>query len=381
MTFDPFKSFLMGGFECSTHRYASDGRRLDLVESTRHGEFAEKDYQRLIDLGMRTCRDGLRWHLIEKKPFTYDFSSLKHQARAARKTGMQVIWDYFHYGYPDDLDIYSEHFIERFAAFSAAATNFLMNEVGPELRVCPVNEISFFSWIAAERGIFHPGSRRRGDELKKHLVKAFIASAKEIRKICPDARVLMTEPAINVVPGRQTESVITAAENYRLAQFQAFDMILGRVDPELGGSPQYLDIIGLNYYFHNQWYYPNRKKIAVAHPLYRPFHAILLEYHEKYKMPILIAETGIEDDERPEWFRYVCKETQRARSLGVDVRGICLYPITNHPGWADNRHCHNGLWDFCDKNGDREIYEPLAAEVRTQLTEFEPPPVALGMTE
>lgn len=66
-----FNSFLMGGFECSTHK-DKRGRRLDLIASTRHDEFAEADYGRLIEIGMKTCRDGLRWHLIEPEPFRYD---------------------------------------------------------------------------------------------------------------------------------------------------------------------------------------------------------------------------------------------------------------------------------------------------------------------
>lgn len=43
---------------------------------------------------------------------------------------------------------------------------------------------------------------------------------------------------------------------------------------------------------------------------------------------------------------------------------VCLYPIVNHPGWEDERHCHNGLWDYCNENDDREIYEPLAREIK-----------------
>ena len=79
-----FNSFLMGGFECSTHR-DHRGRRLDLVASTRHDEFAEQDYARLIDLGMAACRDGVRWHLIETEPYRYDFSSLQQQITAAKR--------------------------------------------------------------------------------------------------------------------------------------------------------------------------------------------------------------------------------------------------------------------------------------------------------
>src|SRR4051794_7647448 len=78
-----FKSFWMGGFECSTHRLprrkamgSFAGQRLDLVGSTRHDEFALQDYERLKHVGIRTARDGVRWHLIEKSPFFYEFSSL-----------------------------------------------------------------------------------------------------------------------------------------------------------------------------------------------------------------------------------------------------------------------------------------------------------------
>src|SRR5882757_4047485 len=95
-----FHSFLMGGFECSTHRIRK-GKRLDMIAATRHDEFAKADYERMIAANIRVARDGLRWHLIENEPFQFHFSSLQNQVKAARETGIQIIWDVFHYGYPD----------------------------------------------------------------------------------------------------------------------------------------------------------------------------------------------------------------------------------------------------------------------------------------
>jgi beta-glucosidase/6-phospho-beta-glucosidase/beta-galactosidase len=356
----------MGGFECSTHR-DSRGRRLDLIASTCHDKFAEKDYSRLIEAGILTARDGVRWHLIEPEPYRYDFSSLENQIRAARSTGIQVIWDYFHYGYPDDLDIFSDEFIERFARFSAAVTRYLADELGEEnVSVCPVNEISFFSWVAGTVAVFHPAKKRRGNELKRQLVRSAIASVDAILNECPRARWMFTDPAIHVVPRNSSRAARAAAESYRRAQFHAFDMLAGRLAPELGGNENYLDLIGLNYYFHNQWRHPSRRKIPVGHRQYRPFCEILQEYADRYEKPMMIAETGIEDDERPQWLRYVSEQTREAVSNGVPVYGICLYPIVNHPGWADDRHCHNGLWDYSDEKGEREIYQPLADELSFQ---------------
>lgn len=96
-----------------------------------------------------------------------------------------------------------------------------------------------------------------------------------------------------------------------------------------------------------------------------------MEFHARYQRPIMIAETGIEDAERADWFRYVCDEAAIAIENGVQIEGICLYPIVNHPGWADNRHCHNGLWDYADSNGNREIYLPLSEEVKVQIERFD----------
>ncbi|MDQ3221148.1 MAG: beta-glucosidase [Acidobacteriota bacterium] len=358
-----FPSFFMGGFECSTHRN-NRGKRLDLVASTRHDEFAELDYSRLIEIGIRTARDGVRWHLIEIEPFRYDFSSLENQVAAARKTGIRVIWDYFHYGFPNDLDIFTPEFIERFVKFAAVTTEYLQSELGNELFVCPVNEISFFSWIAGDVGNFYPNKKKRGNDLKRQLVRTAIQSTDVIKFVCPTARILFTDPAIHVVPKDDSHYAIRAAENYRSAQFDAFDMLAGIKEPELGGNPKYLDLLGLNYYFHNQWRHPSRRKIPLGHKSYRPFHSILNEFAERYGRPIVIAETGIEDEKRPEWFRYVCEQTYIAISGGTKIEGMCLYPIVNHPGWADNRHCNNGLWDYANDAGQREIYQPLADEIQ-----------------
>src|SRR5690606_24337765 len=104
-----FSSFFIGGFECSTQR-RRDGRRLDLIAATRHDRFVAQDYALSVEYGLRTLRDGLRWHLIEPAPGRFDWSSFLPMLRAARDADVQVIWDLCHYGWPDDLDIWSPAF-------------------------------------------------------------------------------------------------------------------------------------------------------------------------------------------------------------------------------------------------------------------------------
>jgi hypothetical protein len=90
---------------------------------------------------------------------------------------------------------------------------------------------------------------------------------------------------------------------------------------------------------------------------------MLQETYGRYRRPIFVAETGIEDETRPAWLRYMAAEVFAAMAAGVPVEGICLYPIVNHPGWDDDRHCHNGMFDYADDRGNRAVYEPLAAEM------------------
>jgi hypothetical protein len=91
----PFDSFFQAGFECSSHR-RTDGVRLDLIGATSHDRHVLGDYRQCAELGFRTLRDGLRWHLIEKSPGRYDWSSWLPMLVAAEQVGVQVIWDLFH---------------------------------------------------------------------------------------------------------------------------------------------------------------------------------------------------------------------------------------------------------------------------------------------
>jgi hypothetical protein len=115
----------------------------------------------------------------------------------------------------------------------------------------------------------------------------------------------------------------------------------------------------------NQWVHKGTF-LERTHPQYRPFCEILSELYHRYRKPIFVAETGIEDERRPEWLAYICDEVITALRSGIPIEGVCLYPILNHPGWDNERHCHNGLWDYCNDSGDREVYNPLAEELARQ---------------
>ena len=198
--------------------------------------------------------------------------------------------------------------------------------------------------------------------MKRQLVRASIEAIAAMCEVNPAVRIFQIDPIINVVPRSQSPEDITEAEGYRQSQFEAWDMITGRTCAELGGRDDLIDVIGVNYYIHNQWVWQGHM-IVPSDPRYRHVSTMLGEVYERYRRPIFVAETGIEDATRPAWFRYMCKEVLAAMAEGVPVEGICLYPILNHPGWDDDRHCHNGLFDYADASGHRDVFGPLADEI------------------
>jgi hypothetical protein len=357
-------SFFLAGFECASHRQR-DGRRVDSVRATGHDRLAAADYAAARAAGLHAARDGLRWHLIEAEPGRYDWSSWLPQLRAARAVGMRVIWDLWHYGTPDWLDIFGRDFPERLAAFAQAAAEVHAAECdGPPLW-CPANEISFYAFIAGEVGDFSPYAFGRGPALKRQLARAAIAAARAVRGVDPAARLLWAEPAIHVVPRSGDVADVQAAERAHKAQFEAWDMVAGRLDPDLGGSPDLLDLVGLNYYPQNQWVLEGGV-VALGSHLYRPFSSLIADIHARYGRPMLVAETGAEGSARAPWLHYVCQEVAEAHRLGLPVEGVCLYPVTDYPGWDDGRICPTGLFGMPDDNGRRTPYAPLRQELERQ---------------
>ncbi|POO54918.1 glycosyltransferase family 4 protein [Agrobacterium rosae] len=366
-----FQSFLQGGFECSTHRLRprdgqTIGRRLDVIAATEHDTHAAADYRQLASHAIRTVRDGLRWHLIETTSGHYDWSSFIPMLKAANDTGTQVIWDILHYGWPDDIDIWSPQFVERFARFAAAAAQVVKDQTDAIPYYSPVNEISFFSWGGGDAAYLNPFAHGRGFELKVQLAHAAIAAMDAILSVDPRARFVHCDPVINVItdPSRPWERGV--AEGHRLSQFQGWDLLSGRMWPQIGGAEKYLDIIGVNYYHNNQWIHGG-PPIDMDHPLYKPFRTVLTETYARYGKPIFIAETGIEGDRRASWASYIHQEVTAAMKQGVPIEGICLYPIVNHPGWDDDRACENGLLAAKFENGERSVHQPLLEELKRQI--------------
>lgn len=339
---------LLAGFECSTHR-TSDGRRLDLVAQTCHDRYAQHDFARVKQCGMRTVREGLRWHVIESERGQYDWSSVDTIILAAQSEGIEIIWDLLHFGFPDWVNPYHPDFPSIFGDFAEAFSK----KVAPAALYVPINEISFLSWAAGDVEYMYPWSKGRGGDLKRALCAAALMATRAIRSVDYNALIIAVEPMIAVKPFIAPDQV--NAQHLHDAQFEAIDMLLGNAHADLGGAPDMVDVIGVNHYPHSQWYSDaQRSNIAWKSADWTALSILLRRVYERYRKPLLLAETGAEGDMRAHWLNYITAECQKAQLANIPIMGICLYPILSHIAWTGERFCPNGLFDGSQVSRDAD---------------------------
>jgi beta-glucosidase/6-phospho-beta-glucosidase/beta-galactosidase len=135
-----FPTFFISGFECSTFLW-KDKKRRNLVAETQHDRHIKEDYRLLRELGIAVAREGVPWPFVDSGG-EFDLSTIDPAIQAMNENQILPIWDLCHYGYPDDLDPFSEEFTERFANYCQAVAEYVTPRIrGPHF-FTPINEIT-----------------------------------------------------------------------------------------------------------------------------------------------------------------------------------------------------------------------------------------------
>ena len=375
-----FRSFWMGGFEGADH-LNSQGIPLDPARSTRHARFADADYASLARIGIRTVRESLGWRLTETST-GFDFTRLRALAAAARRNGVQILWTLHHYGVPPGVDYRNDGFVDRFVRYAVAAATDIrrVTEEAPVYTL--INELNFVAWAVAQTGLLHPYCGKANDlvggyHIKRRLVRATLRAIDAILQIDPRARFMHVEPVVHVDAPHDKPELATEAAELRAYQWQSWDMLAGRLAPELGGYPAALGILGVNHYHSSQWEVASERRLLWHRrdPRRMPLSALLAEVHERYGRPIVVTETGHVGCGRSTWLDEMAAEVFRIRRRGIPVRGFCLYPLIDRPDWENVAQWHSsGLWEMPpDSFGRRErrrLCFPYARSLRRWQRRF-----------
>ena len=348
---NPFKSFWMAGYEC-TDQINAFGNRVDFLNITGHLSKIEHDYEDLSLFKIKTVREGIRWSVVEKTPYNYDFSIVENMIVAGQNNNIQQVWDICHFGFPDDLTPLHPMFARRFSSLCRAFVKFYREiDADGDLIITPINEVSFLSWLGGDVRGTSPFCVGQGWEVKYRLMKAYIEGIEAMKDEDSRVRIMTTEPLVYI-----THEINASQKNVEKAcavnqeQFQVTDILSGRICPELRGKPEYLDILGYNFYYNNQWILETHEflewKKYCNDERFTPLHKLLISAYKRYQRPFVISETSHPREHRPLWVEMIIEECALILLEGLPLWGVCWYPILDRPDWDNLNVWHqSGIWD------------------------------------
>ena len=368
-----FPSFILGGFEGSNFIDRSH-RRADYITLTQHDRFYRQDYERARAAGMRIVREVARWPLCDRAG-AIDLSSYAPMALAAHECGLAHILCLFHYGYPDDLHPFDDRFVPRFVAFAEAVALWRARHIQGPRWYAVANEISFYAFAAGDMGWFGPHLVGSGARLKRILIAASLRATEAIQAIDPEARFIAVDPIRYEVPPRDRPDLAEQIARENETEHEARDIALGRAEPQLGGWPESFQVVGVNCYPDTQRVTMAEEGLPIDDPRRLPLRQALGALWERYRKPIIMAETSARDAQRPFWLRYVTDEVIAALKAGVDVQGVCIYPLVDMREWKRGQigeWGRLGLWDIREADGvvqrvENPGYLRALAETRARL--------------
>lgn len=334
----------MAGFE-STHL---PGYRTDLLEVTGHSQLWRDDLDELLGAGVRHLRYPLRWPQIQPEPGRFDWSETDRVLEHLRAAGAVPIIDLVHHtSYPDWLrdGFRDREFGPALVAYAeAVAVRY------PWLPAYTLfNEPFATLHLAGHEGLWPPYDRGMEGfvRLASSVLPAINQAAECWAELLPDAHHVWVDTAEHHA-GTQSCQQYVELTNDRRHVF--LDLMLGHeLDParpflaefiRAGGGPllelppRRVDVVGLDYYSHSEWFYDDIGGYAPS-PYPIGFAAVAEQYFNRYGLPMMLTETNLrgQPSDRISWLRYMIEQYDIAVGRGVPLHGFCWFPQVDSCDW------------------------------------------------
>ena len=347
---------IWGGIECSLNRVGND--RFDQLEFTGHHQ-RQGDMEKVGRLGFQKIRYPILWETHEGNAFTEpDFSRVALHIQAIESSGAEVIATLLHHGCgPNHCPITDLSFPEMFAAYAGKVARRF-----PQFQYyIPINEPLTTARFSGIYGHWYPHGRcdKSFAGILVNQCKAIILSMREIRKVNPAAKLILSEDLCKVFssPAMQYQADF---ENER--RWLSYDLICGKMFP---GHPLYAYLLsagiaaaeldffrangerpflaGFNYYPTSERYldddiesfpgcavgtngihsYVDTEAIRVAHENSFGPEVLLREAFGRYGLPMALTEVHLHGtaEERLQWFLYLQRIAEKLRADRVPVKG------------------------------------------------------------
>lgn len=335
---------MVAGFE-STHL---PGYRTDLLEVTGHSQLWRSDLEELLGAGVQHLRYPLRWPQIQPEPGRFDWSETDRVLGHLREAGAVPIVDLVHHtSYPDWL---SDGF--RDPGFAPALVHYA-EAVALRYPWLPAytlfNEPFATLFLAGHEGLWPPYDRGLGGlvRLAGSVLPAINKAAECWAELLPDARHVWVDTAEHHAGSAAHQDYVALANDRR---HLFLDLMLGHdLDPSrpflaqflrAGGEallelpPRRVDVLGLDYYGHSEWYYDDVGGHAPS-PYPVGFAAVAELYGQRYGLPMMLTETNLrgQPSDRISWLRYMLEQYDLGLERGLALHGFCWFPQVDSCDW------------------------------------------------
>lgn len=367
------------GVECSYLEVA--GWRCDQLALTGHAARID-DLDRLAELGIRSMRYPVLWGRGSGMDAT-DWAWADARMERLAHLGVSPIVGLAHHGFghigADPLD---PDYPGRFAAFASEVA-----QRYPWVNAfLPVNEPLTNARFGGLYGWWPPYARDDGTFIRLLVAQchAYRAAALAIRRVRPDASIMVTEDAGQTFGTREVGASIEHANHRR---WLTFDLLTGRVDPGhplwsylasvpdllpglelLAAEPAPPDVLGLNYYItsdrfldHRLDLYPSHlrdeaaavgyvdvESVRVAGCASPGFRDAIEDTWTRYALPIALTEVqlgGASPDDQIAWWAEAWTAALEATSYGVPVRGVTAWAAFGSWEWCHVLRHQSGAYE------------------------------------
>jgi beta-glucosidase/6-phospho-beta-glucosidase/beta-galactosidase len=334
------------GLECSAP-IIQGGLRRDELLLTDHWNRVEQDLDLVVDLGITHLRYGVPFHIVAADRRGFDWTWTDGAMAALRERPIEPIVDLLHFGIPDDLSgIGDPGLPERYEAYVRAFV-----ERYPWVRwYTPVNEPSITALFSAHKGWWN--ERTRSDEAfvaaLANVVSCAIRATQIVREVQPGAVFVQSDACESFRPSEPL--AVALADHIQDRGFLGFDLTYGRSpSPKMiawllqnGLSRSRLDwflehgspdgaIVGLDYYpLNERLVTPTGEEPQDER---RGFGAVARLFHERYGLPMMLAETNTRTEVATEWLRETWNEAVALVEDGIPMVGYCWYSLTDQVDW------------------------------------------------
>lgn len=320
----------------------------------------EEDFDLLEKMNMNALRFSVEWSRLEPKEGAWNVEAMTHYkdyVHELKQRGIEPVITLFHFTLPVWFAAKGGFEKRSNVRYFVRFAERIIRELGSDVRfVLTMNEPVVYTLQSYLRGEWPPNvtSKWRARRVLNNLARAHRQAAVAIRAINRRYKVSVAKNSVYFYAG---DDAWLSRKSAEVMQYVFDDYFLKKVVKQC-------DFLGVNYYLSERVYgyrmhNPNKHTSDLGWDMSPENIQFALErLYDKYRLPILITENGLADDEdeyRQWWIAKTLAGMQLAMENGVVLQGYLHWSLLDNFEWDKGFWPHFGLAAVDRSTGKRTL--------------------------